>query len=634
MAIDPDKDVDGFHPVNVGRLATGDLEVLAPCTPRGVIEMLLRSGVDPSGKHVVVVGRSNIVGKPMALLLLRRAPGGNATVSIAHSRTSDLGALTRSADVLIVAVGRPNTITREMVKPGVTVIDVGTNRVDDPSRERGYRVVGDVDFEGVSEVAAAITPVPGGVGPMTIAMLLANTVEASIRLRKAGAVSDLTLDLFANVNPGADRSLEPRPPPGPRVWTVGQINRAARLLLEESLPRLWVGGEVTNFRRQRSGHCYFTLKDESAQLRCVMFRREAARLPADPEEGMTLRAFGGLTLYEARGAYQLVVTRLETAREGGMWKLAFDRLRRQLDAEGLTDPARKRALPAFPATVGIVTSPTGAALRDIVAVIARRAPWLRLLVRGTRVQGRGVGEEIAAAIEALSGRDVDVIVVARGGGSIEDLWGFNEEAVARAVALSPVPVVSGVGHETDVTICDLVADLRAATPSAAAEAVAPDRDGVEKRLEGLGHRLGRGLAVQARTRRWQLDRARDMLHLGGRRRVSDCRARLTAARSGLAAAMRARVRRDTSRLAGGRGGHGGPVAGVDARTGLRRTARSAWSPVAYRTGFPSGPGLQASDLRRIRSFRRGGPAARGAVCGGTPTREVRRWRLIRGWTPG
>lgn len=186
LAIDPDKDVDGFHPVNVGRLATGDPNVLAPCTPFGVIEMLLRSGVDPSGKHVVVVGRSNIVGKPMALLLLRRAPGGNATVSVAHSRTADLGALTRTADVLIVAVGRPNTVTREMVKPGVTVIDVGTNRVDDPTRARGYRVVGDVDFEGVSEVAAAITPVPGGVGPMTIAMLLANTVEAAIRLRKAG----------------------------------------------------------------------------------------------------------------------------------------------------------------------------------------------------------------------------------------------------------------------------------------------------------------------------------------------------------------------------------------------------------------------------------------------------------------
>ncbi len=186
LAIDPDKDVDGFHPVNVGRLATGDPEVLAPCTPRGVIEMLLRSGADPSGKHVVVVGRSNIVGKPMALLLLRKAAGGNATVTVAHSRTSDLGAVTRTADILVVAVGWPDTITRDMVKPGATVIDVGTNRVDDPEHPRGYRVVGDADFEGVREVAGAITPVPGGVGPMTIAMLLANTVEAAIRLRKAG----------------------------------------------------------------------------------------------------------------------------------------------------------------------------------------------------------------------------------------------------------------------------------------------------------------------------------------------------------------------------------------------------------------------------------------------------------------
>ena len=186
MAVSPDKDVDGFHPVNVGRLATGDPDVLAPCTPRGVIEMLLRSGADPSGRHVVVVGRSNIVGKPMALLLLRKAPGGNATVTVAHSRTSDLGAVTRTADILVVAVGWPDTITRDMVKPGATVIDVGTNRVDDSDHPRGYRVVGDVDFEGVREVAGAITPVPGGVGPMTIAMLLANTVEAAARLRKAG----------------------------------------------------------------------------------------------------------------------------------------------------------------------------------------------------------------------------------------------------------------------------------------------------------------------------------------------------------------------------------------------------------------------------------------------------------------
>lgn len=183
LAIDPDKDVDGFHPMNVGRLATGDPSVLAPCTPRGIVEMLMRSGCDPAGKHVVVVGRSNIVGKPLAFLLLRQAPGGNATVSVAHSRTADLGGLTRTADVLVVAVGRPDTVDADMVKPGAVVIDVGTNRVVDLEADRGYRVVGDVDFEGVREVAGAITPVPGGVGPMTIAMLLANTVEAAVRLR-------------------------------------------------------------------------------------------------------------------------------------------------------------------------------------------------------------------------------------------------------------------------------------------------------------------------------------------------------------------------------------------------------------------------------------------------------------------
>ncbi len=182
LAIDPAKDVDGFHPTNVGRLATGATDVLAPCTPAGIVEMLLRSGNDPNGKHCVVVGRSNIVGRPMASLLLRKAKGGNATVTVCHSRTPDLGAMTRLADILIVAIGWPNTVTADMVKPGTVVIDVGTNRVDDDTRERGWRLVGDVAFEEVKEVASAITPVPGGVGPMTITMLMSNTVDAAVRL--------------------------------------------------------------------------------------------------------------------------------------------------------------------------------------------------------------------------------------------------------------------------------------------------------------------------------------------------------------------------------------------------------------------------------------------------------------------
>jgi methylenetetrahydrofolate dehydrogenase (NADP+)/methenyltetrahydrofolate cyclohydrolase len=181
LAIDPAKDVDGFHPVNVGKLATGEIEVLAPCTPAGVVEMLLRSGNDPSGKHCVVVGRSNIVGRPMASLLLRKAKGGNATVTVAHSRTQDLGAMCRLADILIVAIGWPEMVKGDMVKPGAVVIDVGVNRVDDDTREKGYRLVGDVAFDEAKEVASAITPVPGGVGPMTITMLLSNTVDAAVR---------------------------------------------------------------------------------------------------------------------------------------------------------------------------------------------------------------------------------------------------------------------------------------------------------------------------------------------------------------------------------------------------------------------------------------------------------------------
>ena len=179
-AIDPAKDVDGFHPVNVGRLASGDPNALAPCTPAGVVEMLLRSGNDTAGKHVVVVGRSSIVGRPMAALLLRKGPGGNATVTVAHSRTPDLGAVTREADILIVAIGQPDLIRGDMVKPGAVVIDVGVNRVDDDTRERGYRLTGDVAFDEVKEVASAISPVPGGVGPMTIAMLLSNTLDAAV----------------------------------------------------------------------------------------------------------------------------------------------------------------------------------------------------------------------------------------------------------------------------------------------------------------------------------------------------------------------------------------------------------------------------------------------------------------------
>ena len=314
---------------------------------------------------------------------------------------------------------------------------------------------------------------------------------------------------------GAPASATSRPPapedaaspahpaaPPPKVWSVYQVNRAVRGLLEDSVDPLWVGGEVGGWTRSRAGHCYFTLKDDRAQLRCVMFDREAQLLPASPEEGMQVRAFGDLTLYEARGEYQLVARRLEAAGAEGLWRLAFEKLRARLDAEGLLAPERKRPLPPHPKCVGVVTSPTGAALRDIAAVLRRRAPWTRVVLRGARVQGEGASLELANALQALaaSGR-VDVIIVGRGGGSVEDLWAFNEEPLARAIVASPVPVVSAVGHEVDVTISDLVADVRAPTPSAAAEAVVPDGHVLRDGLAVMPEHLARGLRGAAARRR-------------------------------------------------------------------------------------------------------------------------------------
>lgn len=290
------------------------------------------------------------------------------------------------------------------------------------------------------------------------------------------------------------------------MWTVSQVNRAVRSLLESAVDALWVAGEVTNWTRSRQGHCYFTLKDDRAQLRCVLFARDAALLPTDPQEGMQVRVFGALTLYEPRGDYQLLARRLEAEGGEGLWRLAFEQLRSKLEAEGLLDPARKRRLPRFPATVGVVTSPTGAALHDVLHVLRRRSPWVRVLVAPTRVQGEGASEEIAAALRRMDATGLaDVIIVGRGGGSVEDLWAFNEEPVARAIAACATPVVSAVGHEVDVTISDLVADLRAPTPSAAAEAVTPDRAAVLEQIQGVPERLARGLRGTLERRRLRLD---------------------------------------------------------------------------------------------------------------------------------
>ncbi len=306
---------------------------------------------------------------------------------------------------------------------------------------------------------------------------------------------------------GAEPSPEPRAdlePEGPRVWSVAEINRAVREHLETRFNGIWVSGEVSNWKRAGSGHCYFSLKDDSAELRCVLWRSDAARLPMDPDNGMEVRLLGDLTLYEARGAFQMRARKLEAAGEEGLWRLAFERLREKLDGEGLLSPERKRRLPRFPRTVGVVTSTSGAALRDILSVLYRRAPWTRVLVRNARVQGEGAAKEIADGIRFFAATGgVDVLIVGRGGGSVEDLWSFNEEGVARAIAASPIPVVSAVGHEVDVTISDLVADFRAPTPSAAAEAVVPEAETLRAQLGEVRSRLRRALqsGVDARRRR-------------------------------------------------------------------------------------------------------------------------------------
>ncbi|MDX1567277.1 MAG: exodeoxyribonuclease VII large subunit [Longimicrobiales bacterium] len=337
--------------------------------------------------------------------------------------------------------------------------------------------------------------------------------------------------------------------PEPRIWTVSEINRAVRTLLEETIPAVWVGGEVSNWTRARSGHRYFSLKDDNAQIDCVMWRHAAERLPTDPEEGTAVRAYGTLTLYEARGRYQLVVQKLEGEGAEGLWRIAFEKLRKKLEAEGLLAPERKREIPRFPETVGVVTSATGAALHDILTVIRRRAPWVRVLVRGTRVQGEGAAEEIAAALRTLTSHGrVDVVIVGRGGGSIEDLWAFNEEPVARAIVDCPVPVISAVGHEVDVTISDLVADLRAPTPSAAGEAAVPDTDALLETLRGIRPRLVRSLRGMV-ERRWQrADESHARLGRAAERYLAPRREKVSRGRDRLAREIRAVIEGKRHRL--------------------------------------------------------------------------------------
>lgn len=296
-----------------------------------------------------------------------------------------------------------------------------------------------------------------------------------------------------------------------QVWSVSQVNALARELLEGAFPPLWVAGEVSGFKRYPSGHCYFSLKDETGQLSCVMWRDAARALPAEPPEGMAVHVFGYLTLYERAGRFQFVVREL-TAHGEGLWRVAFERARKKLEADGLLDPARKRPLPAYPSCVGVVTSVEGAAVRDIVSIIRRRAPWTHILIYPTRVQGEGAAESLVAALRhAGQGARADVLIVGRGGGSAEDLRAFNDEAVARAIARSPLPVISAVGHETDVTLADLVADYRAATPSAAAEIAVPDRERLRTELANAGERVATALFNGVTRGRQRIERLEQQL---------------------------------------------------------------------------------------------------------------------------
>jgi exodeoxyribonuclease VII large subunit len=313
------------------------------------------------------------------------------------------------------------------------------------------------------------------------------------------------------------------------VLSVSDLTRRVRELLDTDyrLQDVWVSGEVSNVSRPASGHLYFTLKDASASLRCVMWRPEVARLLAPPREGEAIEAHGRVSVYEAGGQYQLYADTLRPAGEGVLFQ-EFLRLKARLETEGLFDPERKRPLPAWPGRIGLVTSPTGAALRDVLQVLRRRFPLAKVTLAPTPVQGEGAPEGIIAALEGLN-RSVrpDVILLVRGGGSIEDLAAFNDEEVARAIVASPAPVVSGVGHETDFTIADFAADLRAPTPSAAAEIISPDVTVLAEDLRLWRDRLTGALSERLRRGRWALDEQRLKLRLSSpRAQVTNARQRL------------------------------------------------------------------------------------------------------------
>lgn len=299
------------------------------------------------------------------------------------------------------------------------------------------------------------------------------------------------------------------------IWTVGELNAYIRDLFEIDyrLQEVEVSGELSNFSRARSGHLYFTLKDDKAQIKGVMWRSAAERLRFRPDNGDAVIARGRISVYEAGGVYQLYADHLEPAGRGNL-AVAFERLKAQLEEEGLFDAEHKRPLPTFPRKIGIVTSADAAALRDILNVLRRRYPLVDVLIAPTLVQGEQAPPQIVRALQWLDGRsDIDTLIIARGGGSIEDLWAFNDERVARAVFAAKHPIISGVGHETDFTITDFVADLRAPTPSAAAELAVPDVEEIQSLVGGLSRALESDMRQQLQEHRWQLQSLTQQLAL-------------------------------------------------------------------------------------------------------------------------
>jgi exodeoxyribonuclease VII large subunit len=336
-------------------------------------------------------------------------------------------------------------------------------------------------------------------------------------------------------------------------FTVSQLTGYIRRLFEAdgTLRDVWLQGEVSTFTRATSGHCYFTLKDAGAEIRCVMWRDVANAQQRLPQHGDQVIAHGSVSVYEARGTYQLYVDLVRPAGIGDLYR-EFELLKARLEAEGLFDPERKRPLPIWPRRIGIVTSPTAAALRDILNVLERRYPAVEVLLSPTLVQGAEAPSQIVSAIQALSIRDdIDLVIVARGGGSLEDLWAFNDERVGQAIVACRHPVISGVGHETDFTIADMCADVRAPTPSAAAELAVPDQLELAAAVAGLSLRLSEEMLQQIRERRGALDGYRRALrHLSPQARLRSARQQIDDLMSRALAQVRHRVALDRERLAG------------------------------------------------------------------------------------